>query len=289
MLSISTAELSPWTTSSTKSSMLLKRQVHTRSICVIFLERATMGSHAMQTEVAKKDVDVRMRDASVKRAYTLYTDQDKLDVHVRTAQRWAKQYEEDPDSIFEKRKNIGRPRILGEEQKRVILEYVEENPSAVLEELMERLLQRNSEEKIQERLGWVRKWERTDMDFRINCVFLDEPAFHINMKRSMAWSKKGSPGVVIVPKTRAQTTTISVAISASYLVKCSLRMPQPPAKKSKRGAYEQGTIDELPNESLLLASICSTSIGLWGIMERPFHLARLFNTMLILVDIPLGA
>lgn len=103
-------------------------------------------------------------------------------------------------------------------------------------------MDRNSEEKIQERLGWVRKWERTDMDFRINCVFLDEPAFHINMKRSMAWSKKGSPGVVIVPKTRAQTTTISVAISASYLVKCSLRMPQPPAKKSKRGAYEQGTV-----------------------------------------------
>ncbi|KAL1932493.1 hypothetical protein VTP01DRAFT_8171 [Rhizomucor pusillus] len=40
--------------------------------------------------------------------------------------------------------------------------------------------------KIQERLDWVRKWEGTDMDFRTNCVFQDESAFHVNMKRSMA-------------------------------------------------------------------------------------------------------
>ena len=61
------------------------------------------------------------------------------------------------------------------------------------------------------------------MGFRTNCVFLDELAFHINLKRSMAWSKKALPAVVTVPKTRAQTTTILGAISASGLIKCSLR------------------------------------------------------------------
>ncbi|KAL1936709.1 hypothetical protein VTP01DRAFT_843 [Rhizomucor pusillus] len=240
----------------------------------------------------RKHLDVRMGEASTKRTYTLYTDQDKvrffklmfekvlsasavakqLGIHVCTAQRWAKQYELVPDSIFVKRKKNGRPRILGEEHKKVILEYVDENPSAVLEQLMERLLQRfeglevskttvydfvrtqcnlslkkarfqpvdrNSEAKVQERLDWVRKWEGTDMDFRSNCVFLDESAFHINMKRSMAWSKKGSPAVVTVPKTRAQTTTNLGAISASGLVKCSLRLPEPPAKKRKRGGYAE--------------------------------------------------
>ncbi|KAL1933118.1 hypothetical protein VTP01DRAFT_8796 [Rhizomucor pusillus] len=45
--------------------------------------------------------------------------------------------------------------------------------------------------------------------------FANESAFHVNMKRSMAWSKKGSPAVNTVPKTRAQTTTILGAISAS--------------------------------------------------------------------------
>ncbi|KAL1928080.1 hypothetical protein VTP01DRAFT_2996 [Rhizomucor pusillus] len=188
--------------------------------------------------------------------------------HVRTAQRWAKQYEVNPDSIFAKRKKNGHPRILGEEHKKVILEYVDENPSVVLEQLMERLLQRfkglkvskstvydfvrtqcnlslkkarfqpvdkDSGAKVRERLDWLSKWETTHMDFRKNCVIFYESAFHVNMKRSMAWSKKGSPVIVTVPKTRAQTTTILGAISASGLINCSLRLPQPPAQKRKRG------------------------------------------------------
>ncbi|KAG1378110.1 hypothetical protein G6F60_015302 [Rhizopus arrhizus] len=78
-------------------------------------------------------------------------------------------YKIDLDSIFIKHKKTGRTRILHEEHKQVILEYIDENPSAVLEQVMERLLQkfqdlkaskstiynfpvdRNSEEKIQER------------------------------------------------------------------------------------------------------------------------------------------
>ncbi|KAL1934962.1 hypothetical protein VTP01DRAFT_4102 [Rhizomucor pusillus] len=146
-------------------------------------------SDAMQTDDVKEDVDVRMREASIKRVYTLYTDQDK--------------YEVNPDSIFAKRKKNGRPRILGEEHKKVILEYVDENPSVVLEQLMERLLQRfkglkaskspvdrNSGANIQERLDWIRKWEGTDMDFRTICVFLNESAFHVNMKRSRFLEKE---------------------------------------------------------------------------------------------------
>ncbi|CEG81748.1 hypothetical protein RMATCC62417_15909 [Rhizopus microsporus] len=79
------------------------------------------------------------------------------------------------------------------------------------------------------------------MDFRTNCVFLDESAFHINLKCSMVWSKKGLPVVVTVPKTRAQTTTILGAISALGLIKCSLKLPQPPARKRKREGYVELT------------------------------------------------
>jgi hypothetical protein len=46
------------------------------------------------------------------------------------------------------------------------------------------------------------------MDYTSNCVFIDEAAFHINMKRTFAWSKKGERAVVKTPKTRAQTTAI---------------------------------------------------------------------------------
>ena len=66
----------------------------------------------------------------------------QLGIHVRTAQRWAQMYRTDPDSIFIKHKKTGRPRILRDEHKQVIWEYIDENPSAVLEQVMERLLQK---------------------------------------------------------------------------------------------------------------------------------------------------
>ncbi|KAL1936649.1 hypothetical protein VTP01DRAFT_783 [Rhizomucor pusillus] len=251
------------------------------------------NSESVAMHVAKSNnTDIRMDEVEPKRAYMTYTYQDKvrffklmfervlsasaaakqLGILVRSAQRWALQYEKDPESIFKKRKNNDRPRILHEEHKKVILECVDENPSIVLEQLMEQLLQRfqglkvskatlhrfvknecnlslkkarfqpvdrNSEAKIQERLDWVRRWDMADIDFRKNCVFLDESAFHINMKRSMAWSKKGSSAVVTVPKTGARTTTILGAISASGIIKCSLRLPQPPAKKRKRAGHSE--------------------------------------------------
>ncbi|KAG1290885.1 hypothetical protein G6F60_008730 [Rhizopus arrhizus] len=79
-------------------------------------------------------------------------------------------------------------------------------------------VERNSEEKIQQRYDWVQKWQQTDLDFTTNCVFLDESAFHINLKRGMAWSKKDTPAVVTVPMTKAKATSILGAISATGLI-----------------------------------------------------------------------
>ncbi|KAL1930820.1 hypothetical protein VTP01DRAFT_10982 [Rhizomucor pusillus] len=59
------------------------------------------------------------------------------------------------------------------------------------------------------------------------------------MQRSMAWSKKGSSAVVTVPKTRAKTTTTLGAISASGVIKCSLRLPQALSKKRKRAGHSE--------------------------------------------------
>jgi transposase len=51
-----------------------------------------------------------------------------MDIHVRTAQRWVKRYEEDPDDIFDKNKKMVRKRIFKEEHKQFLLEYIYENP-----------------------------------------------------------------------------------------------------------------------------------------------------------------
>ncbi|ORE05716.1 hypothetical protein BCV72DRAFT_330256 [Rhizopus microsporus var. microsporus] len=225
---------------------------------------------SMADEDAKDDIDVCMKEASSKREYTLYTDQDnarffkltfvkvmsasaaakQLGIHVYTAQRWAQMYKTDPHSIFIKYKKTGRSCILHEEHKQVILEYIGENPSATLEQVSKNTVYNFvrtecnlslKKAQFQPVYRSICKWECTDMDFRTNRVFLDKSAFHINLKRSMAWSKKGLPAVVTVPKTRAQTTTILGAISASGLIKYSLRLPQPPAKKRKREGYVELT------------------------------------------------
>jgi transposase len=242
-----------------------------------------------------EDVDMELCN---KPRYTLYSDEDKtrffhlffskcldasaaarqLGIHIRAAQRWVKRYYEDPESIFEKKKKPGRRRILGEEHKQFLLNYIDENPSAVVAEVAGILTQnfvdlnvsrstiynfmttecnlsikqaqfqpieRNSEEKIQQRYDWVQKWQQTDMDFTINCVFLDESAFHINLKRGMAWSKKGTPAIVTVPTTKANATSILGAISATGLINVSLRVPKR-IKKRKLGretdGYSKGTV-----------------------------------------------
>jgi hypothetical protein len=47
-------------------------------------------------------------------------------------------------------------------------------------------VQRNSPEKLQKRFDWVTNWQKTNMDYATNCVFIDEAAFHINLKRGFS-------------------------------------------------------------------------------------------------------
>ncbi|KAI9271823.1 hypothetical protein BDA99DRAFT_545951 [Phascolomyces articulosus] len=63
----------------------------------------------------------------------------RLGIHVRTRQKWAEQYERDPNNIFEKQGKTGHPRILNEEHKKVIFECIDENPSVVLDHVMKHL------------------------------------------------------------------------------------------------------------------------------------------------------
>lgn len=72
----------------------------------------------------------------------------QLRIHVCLAQRCVLQYEKDPESIFKKRKANGCPHIIYEEHKKVILKCVDENPSIILEQLMNQLFQRFQRHKV---------------------------------------------------------------------------------------------------------------------------------------------
>jgi transposase len=196
----------------------------------------------------------------------------ELKVPQSTAQSWMKKANQAGDDDFEERKSgsgrpVGRPPILGLEHKEFLTNLIDEKPSLVLDEMMENLMnqfsnlqikktalynfvtekcsislkrahfhaiERNSPEKIEDRYIWVKFWQETDMDFMSNCVFIDEAAFHINMKRSVAWSKKGERAVVVVPKTRAKTTTILGAISPFGVVNVKVRRPKVQSSSKKR-------------------------------------------------------
>ncbi|KAK4513180.1 uncharacterized protein ATC70_012975 [Mucor velutinosus] len=215
-----------------------------------------------------KDEDIRMKEADTKRDYVRYTVQDKarfFDLKIE------KVYERiscsEAVGIFEFCKQVGRKCILSEEHKAAVIDFIDANPFAAVVEVTEHLLnrfndlkvsrstvynfmrsecnlslkkadfhsiERNSPAKIEERHDWVRKWENTDMHFLTNCVFLDESAFDINMKRSRAWSKKGTRAIVTRPTTRANTTSILGAISAAGLITIGVKKNQDLQRRERR-------------------------------------------------------
>lgn len=76
---------------------------------------------------------------------------------------------------------------------------------------------------------------KTDMNCTSNWVFIDEVAFHINLKRPYAWSTKGSRTTVKkVPKTKARTTIIFGAISLHEIVNILVRRPRATHSSKKR-------------------------------------------------------
>ncbi|KAI8330173.1 hypothetical protein BC941DRAFT_475724 [Chlamydoabsidia padenii] len=181
-----------------------------------------------------KNEDIHMKEAKPKREYVLYTVQAKarffdlkiekcmtaaaaaaaakqLCIHTRTAYRWVSQYNAYPDMTEHLLKQFHDLKV----SRSTVNNFMGRECNLPLKKADFHSVERNSQAKIEERYDWVLKWENTDMNFLTNCVFLDESAFDINMKRSRAWSKKGTRAIVIRPTTRANTTSILGAISAA--------------------------------------------------------------------------
>lgn len=121
-------------------------------------------------------------------------------------------------------------------EKSALHEFLTEKCQITLKRAHFHSVEQNSFAKIEERYKWVKEWQETDMDFESNCVFIDEAAFHINMKRNYAWSGKRKRAVVTIPKTRAKTTTIIGAISPYGIVNVKIKLPKVTAPSKKRKA-----------------------------------------------------
>ncbi|KAG1056780.1 hypothetical protein G6F43_001349 [Rhizopus delemar] len=240
-----------------------------------------INSTEMQSESRpnneEEGIDARKK-LKKRQARSVYTDQEKesffklkfekclsasaaakqLGINARTAQRWSQEYDKDPDGVFDnKKRKTERKPALQEEHKRYLQDYIDENPTAVLDEVMDNLTRTfggpkiskssvynflttdcslainrvpshrvDSNEIIQQGYEWALKLKQSYVDFLTNCVFINESAFHINMRRSLAWSRKGNSTAANTPANKAKATTIFGAISASRLIKVTLGMPQ---------------------------------------------------------------
>ncbi|ORE12971.1 hypothetical protein BCV71DRAFT_190079, partial [Rhizopus microsporus] len=58
----------------------------------------------------------------------------------------------------------------------------------------------------------------THSSFTTNSVFSNALVFNINLKRSMAWSKKGTPVIITVPTIKVETGSNLSVISTSSLI-----------------------------------------------------------------------
>lgn len=95
---------------------------------------------------------------------------------------------------------------------------------------------RNSEAKIKKRYIWADTWTKTDVNFFTNCVFIDEASFHINLRRTMGWSVRGTTPIESEATTRAVSHTILGAICAAGVV--NVRLRKPGVSQSKNGKLE---------------------------------------------------
>ncbi|CEI96709.1 hypothetical protein RMCBS344292_10866 [Rhizopus microsporus] len=139
-----------------------------------------------------------------------------VDIHLKNS-AWKEGKE---DALF---KPLGRPKAiepegkLDEDMKGFVTEYNKEYTYATMDQLTKELteyfenlkllkatlhhymaglwelsfkkanlepIERNSPAKIQARVDWIEKWYSTEMDYMTNCVFIDETAFHVNLRRT---------------------------------------------------------------------------------------------------------
>lgn len=163
-----------------------------------------------------------------------------------------------------------------EDHSAVIEEYVEKHPTCIVKDVTEhlratfegftinessvyrhitdkldftltrtqaRLAARNSDDTKEQRRQFVEYLEENKIDYKRQCVFLDESGFKKNLVRPVAWSKKGTPAEVEV-QPEGVNLSILGCLSAYGLIAVSQQVPKSSRKKQK---VASGTKRGLPH------------------------------------------
>ncbi|KAG2198725.1 hypothetical protein INT47_005410 [Mucor saturninus] len=187
--------------------------------------------------------------------------------------KYKKTYNNDPEHGLIRRKKRGAKGSLfklKQHHAEWIISYIDDKPTAVLDQISESLCRtfetenlsisrstlhrflraycalsmkrlekiparRNHIDVIEQRKLAVETWlGDEEMDFRKNCVFIDEAGFNVTITRNRGWSKRGTPAKAIVPSARSTSITILGAISVDGVIDISLRKPTSSVATKKR-------------------------------------------------------
>ncbi|KAG2212939.1 hypothetical protein INT45_009796 [Circinella minor] len=77
-----------------------------------------------------------------------------------------------------------------------LYKHIREKCALSLKQATKYTAERDSPRTLQLRFDIITQWKANGVDFKTNCVFVDEAGFHTQMIRGCAWSKKGDPAVV---------------------------------------------------------------------------------------------
>lgn len=150
---------------------------------------------------------------------------------------------------------------MTEEHSKFLVDYIEKNTTAILDEKFEGLkisvsaihkhlvhkhnitlkklekipAARNSDRVIALRKAVVEQYKSdADMDFSKNCVFIDEAGFNLHTQRNHGRSLKGTPAKGTVPTGKGVTFTILGAISQSGIINIGVKKPESASSKKRR-------------------------------------------------------
>ncbi|KAI9330548.1 hypothetical protein BD770DRAFT_432631 [Pilaira anomala] len=181
-------------------------------------------------------------------------------INYETARKWKRTYNNDPEKNIPFKKTNrtpNRPKSqLNDQHKMHLINFFDDDPSAVIQDAVENLVKsfegleikksrvaefmkeecnlsikvatrhpvgRNKQTTLDARAIFVEEWLQKGMSYMENCVFLDESGFDINMRRTRAWSRRGTEAIIESPSARGISHTIIGAVSAFGVVNLTVK------------------------------------------------------------------
>lgn len=152
--------------------------------------------------------------------------------------------------------------------------------SLTLKRLNKLLAARNARRTIETRIARINEWRADlEMDYAINCVFVDEAGFNMHLRRNLGRSIKGTPAKQVVPSNRGVSISIIGAICELGIIDLTLRKPTPVTKKSTKGKKKRKRNDDSAEEAVEAVEEVNGRVG-----TRAIHFLEFLDGVLTSLD-----